>query len=34
MATYRILYWQEVPSQIQSEDAGDEVMLPFNEQWQ
>jgi len=29
MATYRILYWQEVPSQIQSEDAEDEVTLPL-----
>lgn len=29
MATYRILYWQEVPSQIKSEDAEDEVTLPL-----
>lgn len=29
MATYRILYWQEVPSQIKAEDALDEVTLPL-----
>ncbi len=29
MATYRILYWQEVPSQIKSEDAEDEVTVPL-----
>jgi hypothetical protein len=30
MATYRILYWQEVPSQIAASDAYDDVtvMLP------
>jgi hypothetical protein len=28
MATYRILYWQEVPSQVRAEDdAGDEVTV-------
>jgi hypothetical protein len=27
MATYKILYWQEIPSQIKAEDAGDEVSL-------
>jgi hypothetical protein len=27
MATYRILYWQEVPSQIAASDAADEVSL-------
>jgi hypothetical protein len=26
---YRILYWQEVPSQIKAEDAEDEVTLPL-----
>jgi Virulence factor len=25
MATYKILYWQEVPSQIKAEDAEDDV---------
>lgn len=29
MATYRILYWQEVPSQIKAEDAEDDVTLPL-----
>jgi hypothetical protein len=27
VATYRVLYWQEVPSQIRAEDAQDEVTL-------
>jgi len=25
MATYKVLYWQEVPSQIRAEDEADEV---------
>jgi len=29
MATYRILYWQEVPSQIRAEDEDGEVNLPL-----
>ncbi len=29
MATYKILYWQEVPSQIKAEDEGDEITLPL-----
>lgn len=29
MATYKILYWQEVPSQIQADDGFDEVTLPL-----
>jgi hypothetical protein len=29
MATYKILYWQEIPSQIKAEDADDEVTLPM-----
>jgi len=29
MTTYRILYWQEVPSQIKAEDDLDEVTLPL-----
>ena len=29
MATYRILYWQEVPSQIRAEDEQGEVSLPL-----
>ena len=27
MATYKILYWQEVPSQIKAEDDFDEVSI-------
>jgi hypothetical protein len=27
MATYKILYWQEVPSQIRADDGLDEVTL-------
>ncbi|HEY6393473.1 MAG TPA: virulence factor [Bryobacteraceae bacterium] len=29
MTTYRILYWQEVASQIKAEDEDDDVTLPF-----
>jgi hypothetical protein len=29
MTTYKILYWQEVPSQIKAEDETDEVTLPM-----
>ena len=27
MATYKILYWQEIPSQIKAEDDSDDVNL-------
>ena len=30
MATYRSLYWQEIPSQIKAEDDIDEVTLPMD----
>ncbi|HLJ46260.1 MAG TPA: virulence factor [Bryobacteraceae bacterium] len=30
MAIYKILYWQEVPSQIRAEDAEDEITLPLS----
>ena len=30
MATYKILYWQEIPSQIKAEDDSDDVTLPLN----
>ncbi len=30
MATYTILYWQEVPSQIKAEDELDDVTLPMD----
>lgn len=29
MATYRILYWQEIPSQIRAEDEDGDVNLPM-----
>jgi hypothetical protein len=30
VATYTILYWQEIPSQIKAEDDVDEVTLPLD----
>ena len=30
MATYRVLYWQDIPSQVRAEDAADEVTLPLD----
>ena len=30
MATYKILYWQEIPSQIKVEDDSDDVTLPLD----
>ena len=30
MATYKILYWQEIPSQIRAEDESDDVTLPLD----
>ena len=29
MTTYKILYWQAIPSQIKAEDERDEVTLPL-----
>jgi hypothetical protein len=29
MATYKILYWQEVPSQIKVDDGADEITVPM-----
>jgi len=29
MATYKVLYWQEVPSQVKAEDDLDEVNIPM-----
>jgi hypothetical protein len=29
MATYRVLYWQEIPSQVRASDGVDEVTLPL-----
>jgi hypothetical protein len=34
MASYRVLYWQEVPSQIKAEDDTDDVTLPFPDRFQ
>ena len=31
--TYRILYWQEVPSQIKAEDERDEVTLSLGQRF-
>jgi hypothetical protein len=30
MTLYRILYWQEVPSQIKADDGVDEVTVPLS----
>jgi hypothetical protein len=30
VATYKILYWQEIPSQIKAEDDSDDVTLPLD----
>ena len=30
MATYTVLYWQEIPSQIRAEDDLDEITLPLD----
>lgn len=35
MATYRVLYWQDIPSQIRVEDDdGEEVNLPLSPRFQ
>lgn len=34
MAIYKILYWQEVPSQIKAEDDSDEVSLLLDQRFQ
>jgi len=34
VATYKILYWQEVPSQIKAEDDQDEISLPLADKFQ
>lgn len=30
MATYKILYWQEIPSQIRAEDEIEDVTMPLD----
>ena len=34
MATYKILYWQEIPSQIKVEDASDDLTVNLPIQFQ
>jgi hypothetical protein len=34
MASYKVLYWQEVPSQIRAEDDETDVTLPLPERFQ
>jgi hypothetical protein len=34
MATYKILYWQEVPSQIKVQDDFDELTVPLDPKFQ
>jgi hypothetical protein len=34
MATYKVLYWQEVPSQIKAEDDADDVTIPLPDRFQ
>jgi hypothetical protein len=30
MATYKVLYWQEIPSQVRAEDDSGDVTLPLD----
>jgi hypothetical protein len=30
VATYTVLYWQEIPSQIKAEDESDDITLPLD----
>jgi hypothetical protein len=34
MATYKILYWQEIPSQIKAEDEIDDLTVPMPDRFQ
>jgi hypothetical protein len=34
MATYKILYWQEIPSQIKAEDEMDDVTVQMADRFQ
>jgi hypothetical protein len=34
MATYKILYWQEIPSQIKADDGADDITLPLPPKFQ
>jgi hypothetical protein len=33
MATYKILYWQEIPTQIKAEDDADDVTVMLDERF-
>ncbi len=33
MATYKILYWQEIPTQIKAEDESDDVTVMLDERF-
>jgi hypothetical protein len=33
MATYKILYWQQIPSQVSAEDDEDDVTVPMPERF-
>jgi hypothetical protein len=33
VATYKILYWQEIPSQIKAEDDSEDVTLPLDDKF-
>jgi hypothetical protein len=33
MATYKVLYWQEIPSQIRAEDDDGDVSLPLGQEF-
>ena len=33
MATYKILYWQQIPSQVRAEDEQDDVTVPMPERF-
>lgn len=34
MATYRVMYWQEIPSQVQAEDGSDGVNLSLGPEFE
>jgi hypothetical protein len=33
MATYKILYWQQIPSQVRAEDDEDDISVPMPERF-
>ncbi len=34
MATYKVLYWQEIPSQVKAEDESEDVTVPMPDRFQ